>query len=192
MGIVELLLIAAGLSMDAFAVSICKGLGMKKVNLKVAFVLALFFGGFQALMPLIGWALGSQFLWLISPIDHWIAFVLLAVIGGKMLWEALHDEEGEDDGKPADKIDLGEFFILAVATSIDALAVGISFAALAVNIVPSILIIGVVTFCFTIAGVFVGNFFGSRYEKPASIVGGAVLILIGLKILLEHLGILVL
>lgn len=192
MGIVELLLIAVGLSMDAFAVSICKGLGMKKINLKVAFVLALFFGGFQALMPLIGWALGSQFLWLISPIDHWIAFVLLAVIGGKMLWEALHDEEGEDDGKPADKIDLGEFFILAVATSIDALAVGISFAALAVDIVPSILIIGVVTFCFTIAGVFVGNFFGSRYEKPASIVGGVVLILIGLKILLEHLGILVL
>lgn len=192
MGIVELLLIAVGLSMDAFAVSICKGLGMKKVNLKVAFVLALFFGGFQALMPLIGWALGSQFLWLISPIDHWIAFVLLAVIGGKMLWEALHDEEGEDDGKPADKIDLGEFFILAVATSIDALAVGISFAALAVDIVPSILIIGVVTFCFTIAGVFVGNFFGSRYEKPASIVGGVVLFLIGLKILLEHLGILVL
>lgn len=192
MGIVELLLIAVGLSMDAFTVSICKGLGMKKVNLKVAFVLALFFGGFQALMPLIGWALGSQFLWLISPIDHWIAFVLLAVIGGKMLWEALHDEEGEDDGKPADKIDLGEFFILAVATSIDALAVGISFAALAVDIMPSILIIGVVTFCFTIAGVFVGNFFGSRYEKPASIVGGVVLILIGLKILLEHLGILVL
>lgn len=192
MSIVELLLIAVGLSMDAFAVSICKGLGMKKVNLKVAFALALFFGGFQALMPLIGWALGSQFLWLISPIDHWIAFVLLAVIGGKMLWEALHDEEGEDDGKPADKIDLGEFFILAVATSIDALAVGISFAALAVDIVPSILIIGVVTFCFTIAGVFVGNFFGSRYEKPASIVGGVVLILIGLKILLEHLGILVL
>lgn len=192
MGIVELLLIAVGLSMDAFAVSICKGLGMKKVNLKVAFALALFFGGFQALMPLIGWALGSQFLWLISPIDHWIAFVLLAVIGGKMLWEALHDEEGEDNGKPADKIDLGEFFILAVATSIDALAVGISFAALAVDIVPSILIIGVVTFCFTIAGVFVGNFFGSRYEKPASIVGGVVLILIGLKILLEHLGILVL
>ena len=192
MGIVELLLIAVGLSMDAFAVSICKGLGMKKVNLKVAFALALFFGGFQALMPLIGWALGSQFLWLISPIDHWIAFVLLAVIGGKMLWEAFHDEEGEDDGKPADKIDLGEFFILAVATSIDALAVGISFAALAVDIVPSILIIGVVTFCFTIAGVFVGNFFGSRYEKPASIVGGVVLILIGLKILLEHLGILVL
>lgn len=189
MGFIELLLIAVGLSMDAFAVSICKGLGMKRVNLKVAVVLALFFGGFQALMPLIGWALGSQFLGIIGPIDHWVAFVLLAVIGGKMLWEAFHDG---DDGKPADRIDLGEFFILAVATSIDALAVGISFAALSVDIVPSVVLIGVTTFAFTIAGVFVGNFFGSRYEKPASIVGGVVLILIGTKILLEHLGILVL
>lgn len=191
MGFIELLLIAAGLSMDAFAVSICKGLGMKRVNLKVAVVLALFFGGFQALMPLIGWALGSQFLGIIGPIDHWVAFVLLVVIGGKMLWEAFHDGD-EDDGKPADRIDLGEFFILAVATSIDALAVGISFAALSVDIVPSVVLIGVTTFAFTIAGVFVGNFFGSRYEKPASIVGGVVLILIGTKILLEHLGILAL
>ena len=192
MGIVELLLIAVGLSMDAFAVSICKGLGMKKVDVKVAVVLALFFGGFQGLMPLIGWALGSQFLWLIAPIDHWIAFGLLAVIGGKMLWEALHDEEGEDDGKPADRIDLGEFFILAIATSIDALAVGISFAALSVDIVPSVLLIGIVTFAFTIGGVFVGNYFGSRYERPATITGGVVLILIGLKVLLEHLGLLAL
>lgn len=192
MGIVELLLIAVGLSMDAFAVSICKGLGMKKVNMKVAAVLALFFGGFQGLMPLIGWALGSQFLWLIAPIDHWIAFGLLAVIGGKMLWEALHDEEGEDDGKPADRIDLGEFFILAIATSIDALAVGISFAALSVDIVPSVLLIGIVTFAFSIGGVFVGNYFGSRYQKPATITGGVVLILIGLKVLLEHLGLLAL
>lgn len=192
MGIVELLLIAVGLSMDAFAVSICKGLGMKKVDVKVAVVLALFFGGFQGLMPLIGWALGSQFLWLIAPIDHWIAFGLLAVIGGKMIWEALHDEEGEDDGKPADCIDLGEFFILAVATSIDALAVGISFAALSVDIVPSVLLIGIVTFAFSIGGVFVGNYFGARYEKPATITGGVVLILIGLKVLLEHLGLLAL
>lgn len=191
MGLVELLLIAVGLSMDAFAVSICKGLGMKEVNLKIAVVLALFFGGFQALMPLIGWALGSQFLGIIGPIDHWVAFVLLAVIGGKMLWEAFHDGD-EDDDKPADRIDLGEFFILAVATSIDALAVGISFAALSVDIVPSVALIGVTTFAFSIAGVFVGNFFGSRYEKPASIVGGVVLILIGTKILLEHLGILAL
>lgn len=192
MGLVELLLIAVGLSMDAFAVSICKGLGMKKVNLKVAVVLALFFGGFQALMPLIGWALGSQFLGIIGPIDHWVAFVLLAVIGGKMLWEAFHEDAGEGDGKPADRIDLGEFFILAIATSIDALAVGISFAALSVDIAPSVALIGVTTFAFSIAGVFVGNFFGSRYEKTASIVGGVVLILIGTKILLEHLGILVL
>lgn len=192
MGLVELLLIAVGLSMDAFAVSICKGLGMKRVNLKVAVVLALFFGGFQALMPLIGWALGSQFLGIIGPIDHWVAFVLLAVIGGKMLWEAFREDAGEDDGKPADRIDLGEFFILAIATSIDALAVGISFAALSVDIVPSVALIGVATFAFSIAGVFVGNFFGSRYEKPASIVGGVVLILIGTKILLEHLGILAL
>lgn len=192
MGLVELLLIAVGLSMDAFAVSICKGLGMKEVNLKVAVVLALFFGGFQALMPLIGWALGSQFLGIIGPIDHWVAFVLLAVIGGKMLWEAFHEDASKGDGKPADRIDLGEFFILAIATSIDALAVGISFAALSVDIVPSVALIGVTTFAFSIAGVFVGNFFGSRYEKPASIVGGVVLILIGTKILLEHLGILVL
>lgn len=192
MGLVELLLIAVGLSMDAFAVSICKGLGMKEVNLKVAVVLALFFGGFQALMPLIGWALGSQFLGIIGPIDHWVAFVLLAVIGGKMLWEAFREDAGEGDDKPADRIDLGEFFILAIATSIDALAVGISFAALSVDIVPSVALIGVITFAFSIAGVFVGNFFGSRYEKPASIVGGVVLILIGTKILLEHLGILVL
>lgn len=192
MGLVELLLVAVGLSMDAFAVSICKGLGMKEVNLKVAVVLALFFGGFQALMPLIGWALGSQFLGIIGPIDHWVAFVLLAVIGGKMLWEAFREDAGEDDGKPADRIDLGEFLILAIATSIDALAVGISFAALSVDIVPSVALIGVITFAFSIAGVFVGNFFGSRYEKPASIVGGVVLILIGTKILLEHLGILAL
>lgn len=192
MGLVELLLIAVGLSMDAFAVSICKGLGMKEVNPKVAVVLALFFGGFQALMPLIGWALGSQFLGIIGPIDHWVAFVLLAVIGGKMLWEAFREDAGEGDGKPADRIDLGEFFILAIATSIDALAVGISFAALAVDIAPSAALIGVTTFAFSIAGVFVGNFFGSRYEKPASIVGGVVLILIGTKILLEHLGILAL
>lgn len=194
MGLVELLLIAVGLSMDAFAVSICKGLGMKEVNPKVAVVLALFFGGFQALMPLIGWALGSQFLGIIGPIDHWVAFVLLAVIGGKMLWEAFHEDagEGEGEGKPADRIDLGEFLILAIATSIDALAVGISFAALSVDIVPSVALIGVTTFAFSIAGVFVGNFFGSRYEKPASIAGGVVLILIGGKILLEHLGILAL
>ncbi len=193
MGIVELFLIAVGLSMDAFAVSVCKGLGMKRINFKVAVVLALFFGGFQALMPVIGWALGSQFLWLISPIDHWIAFILLAIIGGKMLWEAFHDDEDDsDDSSDANVIDLGEYLMLAIATSIDALAMGISFAALSVNIVAAASFIGVITFVLTLAGVAVGHFFGARYEKPATIVGGVVLILIGLKVLLEHLGILVL
>lgn len=193
MGIVELFLIAVGLSMDAFAVSVCKGLGMKRINFKVAVVLALFFGGFQALMPVIGWALGSQFLRLISPIDHWIAFILLAIIGGKMLWVAFHDDEGDsDDSSDANVIDLGEYLMLAIATSIDALAMGISFAALSVNIVAAASFIGVITFVLTVAGVAVGHFFGARYEKPATIVGGVVLILIGLKVLLEHLGILVL
>lgn len=193
MGIVELFLIAVGLSMDAFAVSVCKGLGMKRINFKVAVVLALFFGGFQALMPVIGWALGSQFLWLISPIDHWIAFILLAIIGGKMLWEAFHDDEDDsDDSSDANVIALGEYLMLAIATSIDALAMGISFAALSVNIVAAASFIGVITFVLTLAGVAVGHFFGARYEKPATIVGGVVLILIGLKVLLEHLGILVL
>ena len=122
MGIVELLLIAVGLSMDAFAVSICRGLGMRRLNLRTAAVLALFFGGFQALMPLIGWALGSQFMWLIGPVDHWVAFVLLAFIGGKMLWEAFHEEDEGCDCEDTGAIDLREFLILAVATSIDALA----------------------------------------------------------------------
>lgn len=194
MGLAELVLLAVGLSMDAFAVSICKGLGMKKINLKVAVVLGLFFGGFQAGMPVIGWALGSQFMGIIGPIDHWIAFILLAFIGGKMLWEAFTEDEDEDedesDNKNAEKIDLVEYLVLAIATSIDALAVGISFAALSVDIVPAVSLIGITTFIFSIAGVAIGHTFGARYEKPATIVGGVVLILIGLKILLEHLGIL--
>jgi len=187
MGLAELVLLAIGLSMDAFAVSICKGLGMKRINLKVAVILGLFFGGFQAGMPVIG-----QFMGIISPIDHWIAFILLAFIGGKMLWEAFTEDEDEGDGKDAEKIDLGEYLILAIATSIDALAVGISFAALSVDIVPAVSLIGITTFIFSVAGVAIGRIFGARYEKPATIVGGVVLILIGLKILLEHLGILVL
>lgn len=191
MGIVELLLVAVGLSMDAFAVAVCKGLGMKRLNMRTAAVLALFFGGFQALMPLIGWLLGSQFMWLIEPVDHWVAFVLLVFIGAKMLWEALHDEEG-CDCEDTSRIDLREYLMLAVATSIDALAVGISFAALSVDIVPAVSLIGLITFVLTLVGVAVGHFFGSRYERPASIAGGVVLILIGVKILLEHLGILAL
>ena len=190
MGIAELLLIAVGLSMDAFAVSICRGLGMRQLNLRTAAVLALFFGGFQALMPLIGWALGSQFMWLIGPVDHWVAFVLLAFIGGRMLWEAFHEDEEDCGCEDTSAIDLREFLVLAVATSIDALAAGISFAALNVDIVASVSLIGVITFALSLAGVAVGHFFGARYEKPASVVGGVVLILIGLKVLLEHLGVL--
>ena len=192
MDVWELLLIGVGLSMDAFAVSVCKGLGMRKVNMRTSTVLALFFGGFQALMPLIGWALGSQFLWLIEPIDHWIAFGLLAFIGGKMLVEAVRGEDEEADEGDAERIDLSEYLMLAIATSIDALAVGISFAALSVQIAPAITLIGVTTFLLTYVGVAVGHFFGAHWQRPASIAGGIVLILIGCKILLEHLGILVL
>ena len=154
MGIAELLLIAVGLSMDAFAVSICRGLGMRRLNLRTAAVLALFLGGFQGLMPLAGWALGSQFMGLIAPVDHWVAFVLLAFIGGKMLWEALFEgdeKDGDADGcdcarEDTSRIDLREFLVLAVATSIDALAAGISFAALSVDIVHTFTLICVITF----------------------------------------------
>lgn len=190
MGIAELLLIAVGLSMDAFAVSICRGLGMRRLNLRTAAVLALFFGCFQALMPLVGWALGSQLMWLIAPVDHWVAFVLLAFIGGKMLWEAFHEDDEGCGCEDTSAIDLREFLVLAVATSIDALAAGISFAALNVDIVASVSLIGIITFALSFVGVAVGHFFGARYERPASVVGGVVLILIGLKVLLEHLGVL--
>lgn len=186
MGVAELLLIAVGLSMDAFAVSVCKGLGMRRLNVRVALVLALLFGVFQAGMPVIGWLLGSQFLWLIEPVDHWIAFVLLGFIGGKMILDAVRGEE-EESGV-VDRVVWGEFLMLAVATSIDALAVGISLAALNVEIVPSVLIIGVVTFVLSLVGVLVGHLFGSRFERPAQIVGGVVLVLIGVKVLLEHVG----
>lgn len=190
MGIVELALIAVGLSMDAFAVSVCKGLGMKGLDMGQALVIALFFGGFQALMPLAGWALGSGFQSYIEPVDHWIAFALLAFIGGKMLYDAFHEEDGDEPvAGEAARLDLKEILMLAIATSIDALAVGVSFAFLQVDIVPAISLIGVITFALSLVGVAAGHQFGARFEKPATIVGGLVLILIGLKILLEHLGV---
>ena len=136
--------------------------------------------------------MGIRFQNYITSVDHWIAFILLAFIGGKMLWEAFTEDEDEGDGKDAEKIDLVEYLLLAIATSIDALAVGISFAALSVDIVPAVSLIGITTFIFSVAGVAIGHTFGARYEKPATIVGGVVLILIGLKILLEHLGFLAL
>ena len=189
-GFIELFLVGVGLSMDAFAVSICKGLGMKRLNMKQALAIGVFFGGFQALMPFLGWALGTQLADFITPIDHWIAFILLAVIGGKMLIDAFHGGDEDEAGEAADaKLDLKELFMLAIATSIDALAVGITFAFLGVDIVFAIAIIGATTFVISVAGVAVGHAFGARYEKGATVVGGVVLILIGLKILLEHLGI---
>ena len=191
MGIIELALIGVGLSMDAFAVSICKGLSMKKVDVKYMVVLAIFFGGFQALMPLIGWLLGSQFEKYITSIDHWIAFILLGVIGGKMIIESIKPDQEEDEVKELDApLDLKEMFVLAVATSIDALAVGITFAFLDYPIVEAITIIGITTFCISIGGVYVGNFFGNKYEKKAEFVGGLILVLLGVRILLTHLGIL--
>lgn len=184
MDLIELFLIAVGLSMDAFAVSVCKGLAMPKCTFKKAAIVGLWFGGFQALMPAIGYVLGAQFQETIASIDHWIAFVLLALIGGNMIHEALDNDEEEADAS----LDVKTMFLLAVATSIDALAIGITFAFLKVNIIPAVCFIGIVTFIISFAGVKIGNVFGVRYKNKAEIVGGIILILLGLKILLEHLG----
>ena len=170
--------------MDAFAVSVCKGLAMPKCTFKKAAIVGLWFGGFQALMPAIGYVLGAQFQEAIASIDHWIAFVLLALIGGNMIHEALDNDEEEADAS----LNVKTMFLLAVATSIDALAIGITFAFLKVNIIPAVCFIGLVTFIISFAGVKIGNVFGARYKNKAEIVGGIILILLGLKILLEHLG----
>lgn len=189
---IELLLIGIGLSMDAFAVAVCKGLAMRKVNKKRAVVIGLFFGGFQALMPFLGWLLGTQFEKYIEDVDHWLAFFLLLFIGGKMIVEALGPENEMLEIKKMDPpFDLLEMLVLSFATSVDALAVGITFGVLNYPIVESITIIGVTTFALSIVGVYVGNFFGKKYKTGAEIAGGIILIAIGTKILLEHLGILV-
>ena len=192
MGFFELLLLGVGLSMDAFAVSVCKGLSMKKADLKASAICGVWFGGFQALMPLIGFFLGILFAKAIEAVDHWVAFVLLAIIGFNLLKEAF-EKEPEDESCDIHGADLSfkTMFVMAIATSIDALAVGISLAMAGnVNIWLAILLIGATTFAFSAIGVKLGNLFGSRFEKPAQIAGGAILILLGLKILLEHLGIL--
>ena len=183
---ITLFIIALGLSMDAFAVSICKGLAMQKISLKKAAIVGLWFGGFQGLMPYIGYILGSQFEHYITAIDHWIAFILLGLIGISMIKEALGKEEECQD----DSLSFKTMLILAVATSIDALAVGITFAFLKVTIIPAVLFIGVITFILSMVGVKVGNVFGIRYKSKAELAGGIILILMGTKILLEHLGIL--
>lgn len=188
---ITLLLLGVGLAMDAFAVSICKGLAMKKAKWQHAAIIGLFFGGFQALMPFIGWLLGSQFEQYITKVDHWIAFGLLGFIGGKMLYEAIKEDEEEECCccKDKEKLDIKELFVLAIATSIDALAVGITFAFLNYPVDKAVTVIGVTTFIISVAGVYIGNFFGARFKKKAEIAGGIILIGIGMKILLEHLGI---
>ena len=187
MGIGELMLLAVGLSMDAFAVSICKGLAMKKATLKAELTCGVWFGGFQALMPVLGFFLGTLFAGAIEAFDHWVAFGLLALIGANMLKEAFSPEEETTDADLSPRT----MFLMAVATSIDALAVGISLAmAGGVNIWLAAAFIGVCTCLLSALGVKIGNVFGSRYEKKAQVAGGVILILLGIKILLEHLGVL--
>ena len=186
MSFIELFILAVGLSMDAFAVSICKGLAMDRITLKKCGIVGLWFGGFQALMPLIGYLFGALFSDYIEAFSSWIAFILLALIGGNMIKEALE----KDDEKANDSLAFMTMLVLAVATSIDALVVGITFAALHVRIVPAVLLIGVTTFAFSASGVKVGNVFGVKYKSKAELAGGIVLVLLGVKILLEHFGIL--
>ena len=184
MGFIELLLIAVGLSMDAFAVSVCKGLSVKKVGVKHAALAGLYFGGFQFLMPVIGYLLGFRFESVIESIDHWVAFVLLAFIGGNMIKESFGKAEELND-------DFGvkTMLLMAIATSIDALAVGITFAFLEVQILPAAGLIGVTTFLLSFVGIYIGNAFGARYKSKAELAGGIILVVIGVKILLEHLGV---
>ena len=185
MGILELLLLSIGLAMDAFAVSICKGISMRKMNWKKAIIIGLYFGGFQALMPTLGYFLGTAFQSLITSVDHWIAFVLLGIIGGGMIKESFEiDSENQNDD-----VNFKTMIILAIATSIDALAVGITFAFLNVNLGLAVSLIGIITFILAVSGTKIGNRFGDKYEKKAEFVGGVILILLGVKILLEHLNI---
>ena len=187
MGLIELIILSVGLAMDAFAVAICKGLSMSKMNWKKGLIIGAYFGIFQALMPLIGYVLGVNFQENIQSVDHWIAFILLGIIGINMLKEAVTQEKENSN----DSVKFKDMLILAVATSIDALAVGITFAFLKTNYVAiSFVLIGVITFILSMLGVKIGNVFGSKYEKKAEFAGGLILVLLGIKILLEHLGIL--
>lgn len=187
MGLFELFVLAVGLSMDAFAVSVCKGLAVKKVKLKHSAICGAWFGGFQALMPFIGWLLGSAFEKYVTAVDHWIAFVLLGAIGLNMIKEALSGDADSAD----DNFGFKTMLLMAIATSIDALAIGITFALLPdVNIIAAVLFIGIITFAFSSAGVKIGNIFGMKYKSKAEFLGGSILVLLGAKILLEHLHIL--
>lgn len=186
MGTIELFLLGIGLAMDAFAVSICKGLAMKKLDWKKAIIIALYFGIFQGGMPVLGYFLGSTFETLVTRIDHWIAFGLLSLIGGDMIKESFN-KDGEDKN---DNVDFKTMIILALATSIDAFAIGITFAFLEVNLLLAVSIIGIITFIISVLGVKFGNKFGNKYQHKAEFAGGLILILLGIKILVEHLGLL--
>ena len=191
MGAVELIILAVGLSMDAFAVAICKGLSMKKVSFKEMAIVGLWFGGFQALMPLIGYFLGEAFEKYIEQIDHWVAFVLLVLIGALMIKESFEKEEKKEEDKEDSSSPLAfkTMLTMAIATSIDALAVGISFGILPdVNITVAVSSIGIITFILSSVGVKIGNVFGAKYKSKAEFAGGLILVLLGIKILLEHLG----
>ena len=185
MSILELFILAVGLSMDAFAVSVCKGLSLGKIKPKHMCIAGAWFGGFQALMPLIGYFLGSFFAEMIEKYDHWVAFVLLAIIGGNMIKESFGKDEKVDSS-----MDVKSMLLLAIATSIDALAVGVTFAFLQVQIVSAVSFIGVITFIFSAVGVKIGSLFGTKYKSKAELFGGIVLVLIGIKILLEGIGVL--
>lgn len=188
MSIWEILLIGLSVSADAFAVAMCKGVEMKKFRLKYALLIALFFGGFQMLMPLIGWAVASVFEKYITAFDHWIAFGLLAILGGKMIFDSFK-KEPESEEEQVLRLGLKTLLLMALATSIDALAVGVTFAFLQVNIWIAISLIGATTFCFSVVGVLIGTKIGDKFKNKAEFVGGLILVLLGLKILLEHLGV---
>lgn len=185
MGAIEILLISIGLAMDAFAVSVCKGLAMKKMSWKKAIIIGLYFGIFQAVMPVIGYFLGTTFERFITNVDHWIAFILLVGIGINMVKEAFNKESENRN----DNVDMKTMLVLSIATSIDALAIGITFACLKIHIVMPVITIGLITFIISVIGVKIGNQFGDKYGKKAEIMGGVILILLGIKILLEHLEI---
>ena len=187
MELFEIIVIAIGLAMDAFAVSVCKGLSMKKIDWEKAIIIAVYFGAFQAIMPVFGYFLGSSFSIFVQKVDHWIAFILLSIIGANMVKEST-DNEVE---KRNDNVDFKTMVVLAIATSIDALAVGVTFAFFEVNILLAISIIGIITFILSIFGVIIGNKFGDKFQNKAELTGGIILIIIGFKILIEHLGILV-
>lgn len=185
MKFIEIVLIGIALAMDAFAVSVCKGLSMKKNNMKNSLVIASYFGVFQAIMPIVGYFLGSAFTYLVKKLDHWIAFILLSIIGGNMIIESKDDE----NEKRNDRVDFKTMIVIAIATSIDALAVGITFAFFEVNIILSVSIIGIITFVLSFIGVIIGNKFGDKFQDKAELAGGIILICIGIRILFEHLSI---